>query len=132
MKKVTTDWFESAWSDIQIIEKLLDDAHLTHQLAFHAQQAIEKSLKAVIEEFNLGLLKTHSLETLYGKVEKFLPNIINPEQLMILDQLYLDARYPGHLGLLPDGKPSLKEAQSFYFQAIKVFEAARRVCYTGN
>lgn len=66
MRITTTDWFESARSDIQIIEKILKDVHLTHQLAFHAQQTIEKSLKAVIEEFNLGFHKTHSLETLYG------------------------------------------------------------------
>lgn len=59
-----------------------------------------------------------------------LPDVINPDQLIILDQLYLDARYPGHPGLLPDGKPSLKEAHSLYIQAIKVFEAAIQVCHT--
>lgn len=31
-----------------------------------------------------------------------------------LDQLYIDARYPGNLGLLPDGAPSIADAREFY------------------
>ena len=50
MKKITNDWLLSAESDIQIIEKIIDQKELTHQVAFHAQQAIEKSFKAIIEE----------------------------------------------------------------------------------
>ena len=34
--------------------------------------------------------------------------------LQPLDSLYIDARYPGDLGLLPDGKPSREDAKSFY------------------
>ena len=132
MKRTTIDWFESARSDLQIIERILDDAHLTHQLAFHAQQAIEKSFKAVIEEYNLCFIKTHSLETLYGKIENILPEVIQSDHLIILDQLYLDARYPGELGLLPDGKPSLNESHNFYSLALKVFEAAQQACYAGG
>jgi len=132
MKRTTIDWFESARSDLQIIERILDDAHLTHQLAFHAQQAIEKSFKAVIEEYNLGLIKTHSLETLYGKIKNILPEVIHSDHLIILDQLYLDARYPGELGLLPDGKPSLNESHNFYSLALKVFEAAQQACHAGG
>ncbi len=32
----------------------------------------------------------------------------------LLDKLYIDARYPGGLGLLPSGKPSLDDAERFY------------------
>ena len=39
-------------------------------VAFHAQQAIEKSLKAVIEEFDLGFIKTHQLERLFEIVKE--------------------------------------------------------------
>jgi hypothetical protein len=30
-----------------------------------------------------------------------------------LDQLYIDARYPGDIGLLPEGKPSINDAIEF-------------------
>jgi hypothetical protein len=72
MKEITQHWLNSAGDDLKIIVKIIDDSSLTHQVAFHAQQAIEKSFKAV------------------------------------------DSRYPGDLGLLPDGKPTINEAKIFY------------------
>ncbi len=33
--------------------------------------------------------------------------------MIVLDQLYIDARYPGELGLLPNGKPTPDEAKGF-------------------
>ena len=43
----------------------------------------------------------------------------------MLDQLYLDARYPGDQGLLPNGKPTVREASTFYKIAKEVFEASK-------
>lgn len=43
MKKITEEWLNSASDDLKMINKAIDDASLTHQVAFHAQQAIEKS-----------------------------------------------------------------------------------------
>ena len=40
----------------------------------------------------------------------------------MLDSLYIDARYPGDFGLLPDGKPTLDDAQAFYNFAEKIFK----------
>jgi hypothetical protein len=45
-----------------------------------------------------------------------------------LDQLYIDARYPGELGLLPFGKPTIKESEKFYVLARQVYDAAVRSC----
>jgi len=39
----------------------------------------------------------------------------------LLDQLYIEARYPGEIGLLPDGKPSPCEAESFKCFATKTY-----------
>ena len=96
--------------------------------AFHAQQAIEKSFKAIIEEFDLGIKKTHSLEMLYGKIKKKVTTEINTDLLILLDQLYIDARYPGELGLLPDGKPSVSEAREFYNLGQIIFKEAKINC----
>jgi HEPN domain-containing protein len=38
-----------------------------------------------------------------------------------LNQLYIEARYPGELGLLPEGKPSIEDAQRFRQVAEQVY-----------
>jgi HEPN domain-containing protein len=46
---------------------------------------------------------------------------LDTDLLTDLDALYIDARYPGDLGLLPDGKPTLENAHDFYDIAGKIF-----------
>ena len=119
MKKATNDWLISAESDLQLIQEIISRENLTHLAAFHAQQAIEKSFKAIIEEFELGFIKSRSLEMLYNKVKEHITAVIN---------LYIDARYPGEFGLLPNGKPLVKEAKEFYILGKQIFEAAKLTC----
>ena len=38
----------------------------------------------------------------------------NVAQIIDLDDLYIEARYPGELGLLPSGKPTLADAREFF------------------
>jgi len=113
MKKITEDWLHSAESDLTLIHSIIDQDSLTHQVAFHSQQAIEKCFKAIIEEYDLGFIKTHSLQTLSSLVKGRIDLQYHVDMLIILDQLYIDARYPGELGLLPNGKPSLHESKEF-------------------
>jgi len=44
MNPVSLEWLKSARDDLSLVEHILLDEHLTHLVAFHAQQAIEKSL----------------------------------------------------------------------------------------
>jgi len=53
---------------------------------------------------------------------------VNIELLIILDQLYIDSRYPGELGLLPNGKPSLTEGNQFNNFAKDIFLSAKNAC----
>jgi HEPN domain-containing protein len=128
MKKATDAWFQSAESDLLLIDEILSNESLTHLSAFHAQQAIEKSFKAIIEEFDLGFIRTHSLEMLYNIVKNKVLLDVNIEFIIILDQLYIDSRYPGELGLLPNGKPSLIEANQFNIFAKDIFKAVKSAC----
>jgi hypothetical protein len=48
--------------------------------------------------------------------------------LIVLDQLYIDARYPGEFGLLPHGKPSLSEVRIFYDQALQILNIVKETC----
>jgi HEPN domain-containing protein len=127
MRKATNEWFISAESDLLLIREIMEIENLTHLSAFHAQQSVEKSFKAIIEEFDLGFIKTHSLETLYNLVKKKLPEQLDTD---ILDQLYIDSRYPGEMGLLPSGKPSLSEAAEFFRFAQIVMKGSKKACST--
>jgi len=42
MKKLTEEWLKAAKDDLNVIERIIDDVHLSHIVAFHAQQCIEK------------------------------------------------------------------------------------------
>lgn len=70
----------------------------------------------------------HNLITLYGRVEKHLSAEIDVDLDMLdrLNELYIDARYPGARGLLPEGKPSKTEAQHLHAFAEKLFETIRQ------
>ncbi len=113
MKDITNEWLKAAKDDLDTIEELIDEDHLTNIVAFHAQQCVEKSIKAMMEEYEIPFSKIHSLETLIEKLTNKIDFDIENDIVLKLDKLYLDARYPGDTGLLPDGKPSLEEAKSF-------------------
>jgi len=38
MKKLTEEWLKAAIDDLNVIERIIDDVHLSHIVAFHAQQ----------------------------------------------------------------------------------------------
>jgi HEPN domain-containing protein len=57
MKQLTREWLNAAGDDLITIENLLDNPILTNIVAFHSQQAIEKSIKAIIEEFGIVFAK---------------------------------------------------------------------------
>lgn len=44
MKKLTEEWLKAAKDDLDVIERILSAAHLSHIVAFHAQQCVEKFL----------------------------------------------------------------------------------------
>lgn len=119
MKTITREWLNAANDDLIAMDAMSGRAEITNMVAFHAQQAIEKSFKAVVEEFNLGNIKTHQLETLY---EKILPIISGFDETILaeLDTVYIEARYPGDLGLMPHGKPSIEEAAIYNQEAVKI------------
>ena len=95
-------------------------------VAFHAQQAIEKSLKAIIDEFDLGFVKIHQIERLLEIVKDHVEANIDHEIVQILDSLYIESRYPVDIGLLPDRKPTEEDADKFFEFAILIYRAVKK------
>lgn len=125
MKPTTHEWLTRAAEDLVAAQLLLSRPDLTNLVAFHAQQVVEKALKAVIEELNLGFVRTHSLTRLYELVRPHYPIVSDMDMLDRLDAVYIEARYPGDMGLLPTGKPTPDEAASLLGFADDVFQRLR-------
>ena len=70
MKKQAEGWLDAARDDLLVIEEILDNDLLTHMVAFHAHQAIEKSFKAILEEKESNVPRIHELITLHAAIEK--------------------------------------------------------------
>lgn len=126
MKKVTEEWLTAAEDDLFVIEKITSDERLPHMVAFHSQQCVEKSLKAVIEEYEIGSVRIHNLERLFEIVRDLVNIEADSMMIEMLDKLYIDSRYPGDLGLLPYGKPSQEHARRFYAFAKGIHETVKR------
>ena len=126
MKKASGQWLESAEMDLGSIEQIIQREDLTPVAAFHAQQCVEKCFKAVLEERSQRVPKEHSTLKLYGLVQELVPLEVDAGLLTDLDDLYIESRYPGEQGLLPNGKPTLADAQQFQEFAQSVYEQVKR------
>ena len=117
MKKQVEEWLNYAKIDLLTVNKLLEDDKLTQSAAFHVQQAVEKTFKALIENMNIRVPKVHDLEKLLGIIlENGITIKTNVEMITMLNDIYIETRYPGDQGLVPDGIPSIefiKKGHSF-------------------
>ncbi len=120
------EWLRFAYIDLLSCKKLLDDELLSNIVAFHTQQTIEKSLKALLVFHNHKIPKVHSLMKLFDLCNDFNLNE-NEDIILKLDNLYIESRYPSSFGLLPYGKPSKKDTAEFFTFASEVFDATCKI-----
>jgi len=123
--EMAKEWLKSASFDLENISYIIKVEHLSGVVAFHTQQAIEKSLKAYLAYKQIDIPKTHKLQNLLGRVD--IEFEVDDNTLQLIDKLYIDSRYPGDLGLLPYGQPTLVDAKEFYESAQTVFDEVCRV-----
>jgi HEPN domain-containing protein len=114
MKPITEVWLEKAREDLDVVPEIISREHLSGMVAFHSQQAVEKTMKGIIEEFEIGFVKTHNLERLLGVIGKQVNLDVDLNLIKRLDEVYISTRYPSDLGLLPAGKPSIQDAKELY------------------
>lgn len=125
MKRQAEHWLDKAEEDLILVEEIIDNEHLTNMVAFHSQQAIEKSIKAVLEEKENHVPRIHNIITLKGKIENYIELAVDQEIFDQINELYIDSRYPTDLGLLPDGKPSKEIAEKFFIMATEIHKNIR-------
>ena len=121
MKKQVEDWILLADKDLYAAEILLKEEYpLTNIVAFHCQQVIEKYLKAFLIEKDVPLIKTHDLIKLNGMVNEIKNIDIDEKKLIVINEVYSESRYPGDIGLLPEGMPTFEKAKEFLEYAKEV------------
>lgn len=88
------DWLRHARSDLSVARRTGDPDTLLETLCFHAQQAVEKCLKAVLVSRGIAPPATHNLKTL---IEKLPPDLELPAYVVdaaALTDYAVTARYP--------------------------------------
>lgn len=90
------DWLAKAHDDLRVAE-LVEPHGLVDAVGFHAQQAAEKYLKALLVARNQNVPRTHDLERLVDECRQCgipLPAEID-EAAMFLTPFAVLSRYPG-------------------------------------
>jgi HEPN domain-containing protein len=119
-------WLESAKSDLAVIREIIEKDELTNMVAFHAEQAIEKSFKAILEEKEKIVPKIHDLITLNEKVKMYIKLQFDEEIMKQINEVYVDTRYPSDAGLLPSGKPSKGKAANMKQFAENIYKQVKK------
>jgi len=109
-----SDWLRHAASDLELAQVERTPVILLEGLCFHAQQAAEKSLKAVLIAHDIAFPKTHNIRTLLDHIPR---NLTVPDEIEAaagLTDYAVLARYPAEI-------EPITEAE--YHDAIRLAEA---------
>jgi len=123
MKKGTKVWLDFADRDLQAARLLVDSEYVSSVVLFHAQQCVEKCLKALLEENGVLVPHIHSVVKLNSLVmeEAGISLNLDEDELDLVDAVYIDTRYPSGLGLLPSGYPTREDAREMLRVAERIY-----------
>lgn len=117
VSKVLRRWLRYAEDDLQVAEILLDQCSVPRTSCFHAQQAAEKSIKAIFVFLQVDFPFTHDLNRLRDllpagwTVKEAFP------ELGELSTWAVEPRYPGDVI-----EASLRDAEQAVHQAREIYE----------
>jgi HEPN domain-containing protein len=98
MKALTPQWLEIAEGDLLTAqrESAAHDRPNLRSAAFHAQQAAEKFIKAVLQERSIAFPRTHGLNELVLLLDPPEPRLtVLRDDLEELTRFAAEVRYPG-------------------------------------
>ena len=89
------DWLRHAQSDLALASAVLPTEVLYNQLCFHAQQAAEKSVKAVLIHYGVEFRKAHDVDYLMTLLPSGASLPPEAEEVAGLTGYAVMLRYPG-------------------------------------
>ncbi len=126
-EQVLKKWIEKAEDDLLMIENELEfvprERWATSSICFHAQQMVEKYLKAFLTLKNIRVSKTHDIGFLIEQCKKVDKEFENLGSLAVekLTLYAVEIRYPDDFYT-----PTSKEAEEAYKIAVSVREFVRK------
>lgn len=116
-------WLAFAREDLRMAELAMGEA-LWNQVCFHAQQCVEKILKAWLADQEDVTPRTHKLVDLVVLIgDARLAGLA--DAVRELDRFYIPTRYPDALpGALPEGLPGKSDADEAFDVAQQVMALA--------
>jgi HEPN domain-containing protein len=115
MSPITAEWVAKAEADWVTSNRELRARRAPNYDAacFHAQQAAEKHLKALLQDRGVDFAKTHDLEELLGQVLAMQPlwSDLGPD-MATLTQYAVRYRYPGDNATREEARLAVKIAQT--------------------
>ena len=123
-KVLVRQWLDKAGQDMKAGEALLAaDPPFLYPVCFHAQQAAEKYLKALLTWFQIEFPKTHAIERLLELLRKVdAETSLSLKDAAELTPYGVDIRYPGD-----QPEPDLAESRRAVELARKVGEAVTNI-----
>ena len=121
--ELVNKWVMKAERDFKTVEKLIEaDEIITDTVCFHAQQSIEKYLKAFLIYHQIPFGKTHDLIFLIQKckdIDEDFEKFDTPETDKLTDYA-VEVRYPNEFYI-----PSMEETKESYEIAKEVMDFVR-------
>ena len=122
MNALTREWLEKAEADLGTATRELKTPGVPNPdaVCFHAQQAVEKSLKAVLQDSGLAFPKSHDLVELLELMSPPHPELGSLRDKLDALTVYAVAyRYPGDAASVEDARRAIVVAE-------KALEIVRR------
>jgi HEPN domain-containing protein len=111
MKALVTEWIDKGEGDRRTArrESEVVDEPNWDAVCFHAQQAVEKYLKALLQQEGISFSKTHDLTQLLRSLLPVFSDLkVLSDDLEWLTAFSVEIRYPGESAIEEDAKQSIK------------------------
>ena len=108
MKDLTKEWIKKSEGDVgtAVRESSVKEGANWDAVCFHAQQAVEKYLKGILQEIEKPFSKTHDLSVLLELALSEFPELsVLADDLEWLSAFAVEFRYPGEEALEEDAIP---------------------------
>lgn len=125
MKNAADEWLKQAQEEFDMALYLLQGDYFKGA-CYHAQQSLEKALKASLLKKGWDLEKTHSAARLVAIGKELRVRFpLSDEEILFIDGIYR-GRYPAEAGLLPLGIPTKIDAEKSVNLAQKLLKTISR------
>ena len=115
MNGTVREWIDKAEGDFRTASREMgaSDAPNYDAVCFHAQQCIEKLLKAVLIREEVLVPRIHNLGRLYELLHDKIPELsLESEKLLFLTNVGMATRYPGESADADDATETLQICQN--------------------